>query len=114
MNSLNRFRPAKQFRCPPLVGRDAPFGYVEIVRGTEGSHNYQTTGALVGAFAAMNERGRKEWLKLTVGSVTEEASPSVSYGGSQNRAALSICGTATPMNASAHSISLSAITESLR
>lgn len=114
MNSLNRFRPAKQFRCPPLVGRDAPFGYVEIVRGTEGSHNYQTAGALVGAFAAMNERGRKEWLKLTGGSVTEEASPSVSYGGSQNRGELSICGTATPMNASAHSISLSAITESLR
>lgn len=111
MNSLNRFRPAKQFRCPPLVGRDAPFGYVEIVRGTEGSHNYQTAGALVGAFAAMNERGRKEWLKLTVGSVTEEASPSVSYGGSQNRAALSICGVTTLTNASNHSISSSAISE---
>lgn len=110
MNSLNRFRPAKQFRCPPLVGRDAPFGYVEIVRGTEGSHNYQTAGALVGAFAAMNERGRKEWLKLIGGS----ASPSVLFGGSQNRGELSICGTATPMNASAHSISLSVITESLR
>ena len=111
MNSLNRFRPAKQFRCPPLVGRDAPFGYVEIVRGTEGSHNYQTAGALVGAFAAMNERGRKEWLKLTVGSVTEEASPSVSYGGSQNRAALSICGVTTLTNASNHSKSSSAISE---
>lgn len=111
MNSLNRFRPAKQFRCPPLVGRDAPFGYVEIVRGAEGSHNYQTAGALVGAFAAMNERGRKEWLKLTVGSVTEEASPSVSYGGSQNRAALSICGLITLTNASNHSKSSSAISE---
>lgn len=111
MNSLNRFRPAKQFRCPPLVGRDAPFGYVEIVRGAEGSHNYQTAGALVGAFAAMNERGRKEWLKLTGGSVTEEASPFGSYGGSQNRAALSICGVTIPTNASNHSISSSAISE---
>jgi len=111
MNSLNRFRPAKQFRCPPLVGRDAPFGYVEIVRGTEGCHNYQTAGALVGAFAAMNERGRKEWLKLTGGSVTEEASPFGSYDGSQNRAALSICGVITPTNASNHSISSSAISE---
>lgn len=111
MNSLNRFRPAKQFRCPPLVGRDAPFGYVEIVRGTEGSHNYQTVGALVGAFAAMNERGRKEWLKLTGGSVTEEASPFGSYDGSQNRGGLSICGLITPMNASARSSSSSVNSE---
>ncbi len=111
MNSLNRFRPAKQFRCPPLVGRDAPFGYVEIVRGAEGSHNYHTAGALVGAFAAMNERGRKEWLKLTGGSVTEEASPLGSYGGSQNRGGLSICGLTTPMNASARSISSSVNSE---
>lgn len=111
MNSLNRFRPAKQFRCPPLVGRNAPFGYVEIVRGTEGSNNYQTAGALVGAFAAMNERGRKEWLKLTGGSVTEEASPFGSFGGSQNRGGLSICGVTNLTNASNHSISSSATSE---
>lgn len=101
MNSLNRYRPAKQFRCPPLVGRDAPFGYVERVRTPDGSHNYQSAGVIVGAFAAMNERGRKEWLKLTGGSETSTASLCGSSAGSQKPSALSICEKAMSMNASA-------------
>lgn len=74
MNSLNRYRPAKQFHCLPLVGRNAPFGYEEIVRGADGAHNYQPAGALVGAFAEMNEKGREAWKKLTVATVTTGAS----------------------------------------
>lgn len=74
MNSLNRFRPAKQFHCLPLVGRNAPFGYEEIVRGADGVHNYQPAGALVGAFTEMNEKGREAWKKLTVATVITVAS----------------------------------------
>ena len=68
MNSLNRFRPAKQFRCLPLVGKSSPFGYEQIVRAADGSHNYQPASELVGAFSAMNEKGRKEWKNLTGGT----------------------------------------------
>lgn len=70
MNSLNRFRPAKQFRCPPLVGRNVPFGYVERVRCADGSHNYQPADNLVGAFSAMNEKGPKEWKSLIANTET--------------------------------------------
>lgn len=102
MNSLNRFRPAKQFRCRPLVG-NAPFGYDEILRAADGSHNYQPTDELVGAFSAMNEKGRKEWAKLTAVSEIAGVSLSVSSAGNQSRTGLSICGLATHTNASAHS-----------
>ncbi len=78
MNSLNRFRPAKQFRCLPLVGKDSPFGYVEIVRGEDGSHNYQACAVLVGAFVEMNQKGRKEWRNLTGATVTTGESKSMS------------------------------------
>lgn len=102
MNSLNRYRPAKQFRCKPLVG-NAPFGYEEIVHSADGSHNYQTPADVVGAFAEVNERGREEWLKLTAGLKTAGESPSVLSAGNQKAIALSICGLATPISASAHS-----------
>lgn len=103
MNSLNRFRPAKQFRCPPLVGSNAPFGYVEIVRGSADANNYQRAAGMVEAFAAMNEQGRKEWLKLTGNSETTTGSLCVSSGGIQKSSALSIFvkRKATSMNASA-------------
>ena len=78
MNSLNRFRPAKQFRCLPLVGKSSPFGYVEIVRGENGGHNYQTCAALVGAFAEMNQKGRKEWKNLIDATGTTGESKSMS------------------------------------
>ena len=64
MNSLNRYRPAKQFRCMPLLG-DSPFRYVEIVRSQDGSHNYQPENGLVDAFFHLNEKGRDEWKSLT-------------------------------------------------
>lgn len=70
MNSLNRFRPAKQFRCLPLVGKNSPFGYVEIVRGENGDNNYQPCAALVGAFAEMNQKGREQWKSLIDATVT--------------------------------------------
>lgn len=78
MNSLNRFRPAKQFRCLPLVGKNSPFGYVEIVRDENGGHNYQACAALVGAFAEMNQKGRKEWRNLTGATATIGESKSMS------------------------------------
>lgn len=68
MNSVNRFRPAKQFRCLPLVGKDAQFGYVEIINNAADGGNYQPADLMVEAFVQMNEKGREEWLKLTGGS----------------------------------------------
>lgn len=103
MNSLNRYRPAKQFRCPPLVGSNAPFGYVERVRGSADANNYQRAAGMVEAFAAMNEQGREEWLKLTGNSETTTESRYGLSGGSQKNSALSIFvkRKATSMNASA-------------
>ncbi len=103
MNSLNRYRPAKQFRCPPLVGRNAPFGYVERVRGTADVHNYQRAAGMVEAFATMNEQGREEWLKLTGNSETTAESRYGSSAGRQKSSALSIFvkRKVTSMNASA-------------
>ncbi len=77
MNSLNRYRPAKQFRCKPLVG-NAPFGYEEIVHSADGSHNYQAPTDVVGAFSEMNERGRIEWNCLTGATSTTVESKSMS------------------------------------
>ncbi len=101
MNSLNRYRPAKQFRCPPLVGRNAPFGYVERVRGCADANNYQRAAGMVEAFATMNEQGREEWLKLTGGSETTAESRYGSSAGSQKSSALSTCGKVTSTSASA-------------
>lgn len=101
MNSLNRYRPAKQFRCLPLVGKNVPFGYVEIVHGDDGANNYQPCGEMVGVFALMNEKGREEWLRLTVDSKTAEASLSMSSDGSRRPDALYTCETVTIMSASA-------------
>ncbi len=101
MNSLNRFRPAKQFRCLPLEGKDTPFGYVEIVRGDADGDNYQTCAALVGAFAEMNEKGRAEWLKLTGGSEITTEYPSESSGGNPKHSALYTFAKGTIMSASA-------------
>ena len=67
MNIVNRYRPARQFRCRPLVG-NAPFGYDEILPGADGSHNYQPAGDMVGAFSVMNEKGREVWNSLTGGT----------------------------------------------
>lgn len=114
MNSLNRYRPATQFRCAPLVGKAAPFGYEQILRSADGGHNYQPAGNMVGAFSAMNEKGRKEWEKLTAGSKTAGGSPSGSSAGNQNRSALSICGLATHTNAPARFKSSSVTSEKLR
>lgn len=47
MNSLNRLRPAKQFRCLPLVGKDSPFGYVERLNDQADTNNYQPENAMV-------------------------------------------------------------------
>lgn len=101
MNSLNRFRPAKQFRCLPLVGKSVPFGYVEIVPGENGDNNYQPCAGMVAAFALMNEKGREEWLKLTAGSETNEVSRYGLSGGSQIPDALYTFAKVTNMNASA-------------
>lgn len=102
MNIVSRYRPATQFRCLPLVG-NSPFDYVQRLPAADGSNNYQPARDLVGAFLAMNEKGRNEWAKLTVGSKTAGGSPSGSSAGNQNRSALSICGLATHTSASAHS-----------
>ena len=101
MNSLNRLRPAKQFRCLPLVGKDSPFGYVERLNDQPGENNYQPENAMVEAFAQMNEKGREEWLKLTGGSETTEASRCGSFDGSQKADALYTFAKGTIMSASA-------------
>lgn len=101
MNSLNRLRPAKQFRCLPLVGKDSPFGYVERLNDQPGEDNYQPESAMVEAFSLMNEKGREEWLKLTGGSKTTEASLSTSSDGSPIRDALYTFAKGTIMSASA-------------
>lgn len=102
MNIVSRYRPATQFRCLPLVG-NSPFDYVQRLPAADGSNNYQPARDLVGAFSAMNEKGCKEWEKLTVGSKTAGESPSASSAGNQGRSALSICGLATHTSASARS-----------
>ena len=113
MNIVSRYRPATQFRCLPLVG-NSPFDYVQRLPAADGSNNYQPARDLVGAFSAMNEKGRKEWEKLTVGSKTAGGSPSASSAGNQNRSALSICGLATHTSAQARFKSSSATSEKLR
>lgn len=101
MNSLNRLRPVKQFRCLPLVGKDSPFGYVERLNDQADTNNYQPENAMVEAFTQMNEKGREEWLKLTGDSETTEASPSTSSGGSHRLDALYTFAKDTIMSASA-------------
>ncbi len=101
MNSLNRLRPVKQFRCLPLVGKDSPFGYVERLNNQADQNNYQPENAMVEAFALMNEKGREEWLKLTGDSETKEASPSTSLDGSLRPDALYTFAKGTIMSASA-------------
>lgn len=101
MNSLNRLRPAKQFRCLPLVGKDSPFGYVERLNDQADTNNYQPENAMVEAFAQMNEKGREEWLKLTGDSKTTTASRSGSSGGSHRLDALYTFAKGTIMSASA-------------
>lgn len=101
MNSLNRLRPAKQFRCLPLVGKESPFGYVERLNDQADANNYQPENAMVEAFAQMNEKGREEWLKLTGDSKTTTASRFVSLDGSPRLDALYTCAKGTSMSASA-------------
>ena len=114
MNSLTTQYRRSQLVALPVTGGKGPVQFVYGVRvqGAVEPVSYPFAEWVVGDFNSQAEKAECE--KSTGGSVTEEASPSVSFGGSQNRGELSICGTATPMNASAHSISLSAITESLR
>ena len=101
MNSLNRFRPAKQFRCLPLVGKDSPFGYVERLNDQGEVNNYQPGRSMVEAFSLMNEKGREEWLKLTGGSKTTEVSQSTSSDGNPRLDALYTIAKGTIMSASA-------------
>lgn len=101
MNSLNRLRPVKQFRCLPLVGKDSPFGYVERLNDQAEVNNYQPENAMVEAFARMNEKGREEWLKLTGNSKTTEGSRSTSFDGSPRVDALYTFAKGTIMSASA-------------
>lgn len=101
MNSLNRFKPAKQFKCLPLKGKSSPFGYVERVHSAGGANNYQSCSEMVAAFALMNEKGREEWLKLTGGSETTEVSRCGSFDGSQRVDALYTFEKGTIMSASA-------------
>lgn len=99
MNSLNRYRPAKQFHCLPLVGRNAPFGYEEIVRGADGAHNYQPACELVGVFAEMNEKGREAWKKLTVATGIAGASKYTLQAGTAKSGKSYSCVLTIPMNA---------------
>ncbi|GEM_PF-218451 len=114
MNSLTTQYRRSQLVALPVTGGKGPVQFVYGVRvqGAVEPVSYPFAEWVVGDFNSQGEKAECE--NSTGGFVTEEASPYVSYGGSQNRGELSICGLTTPTNASAHSISLSAITESLR
>lgn len=78
MNIVNRFRPARQFHCRPLVGKTAPFGYEAIIRTANGTNNYQPAVDLVAAFSEMNAKGHELWKSLTGTTGTSEELPSMS------------------------------------
>ena len=76
MNSVNRFRPATQFRCCPLVGK-SPFGYEQRLRTAADADNYQSERELVErAFSGMNAEGLVAWKNLTGTTSTGEVEQS--------------------------------------
>lgn len=107
MNSLTAKSRLPQLRMRPVPGTPL-FRYERRVLNRWVSCNHSRASRIVGVF---NRKAKKLCGISTGGFVTEEASPSVSYGGSQNRGGLSICGLNTPMNASARSISSSVNSE---
>lgn len=107
MNSLTAKSRLPQLRMRPIPGTPL-FRYERRVLNRWVSCNHSRARRIVGVF---NRKAKKLCGISTGGFVTEEASPSVSFVGSQNRAALSIYGVTTPTNASNHSISSSAISE---
>lgn len=111
MNSLTTQYRRSQLVALPVTGGKGPVQFVYGVRvqGAVEPVSYPFAEWVVGDFNSQAEKTECE--KSTGGSVTEEASLSVSFGGSQNRGELSICGVTTPTNASNHSLSSSAISE---
>lgn len=107
MNSLTAKSRLPQLRMKPVPGTPL-FRYERRVLNRWVSCNHSRASRIVGVF---NRKAKKLCGISTGGFVTEEASPSVSFGGSQNRGGLSICGLTTPMNASARSISSSVNSE---
>lgn len=76
MNSVNRYRPAAQFRCCPLVG-NALFGYEQRLRPAGDADNDQGGREWVErAFAEMNIRGLEAWNRLIALTSTGEAEQS--------------------------------------
>lgn len=107
MNILTAKSRLPQLRMRPVPGTPL-FRYERRVLNRWVSCNHSRASRIVGIF---NRKAKKLCGMSTGGSVTEEASLSVSFGGSQNRGELSICGVTTPTNASNHSKSSSAISE---
>lgn len=111
MNSLTTQYRRSQLVALPVTGGKGPVQFVYGVRvqGAVEPVSYLFAEWVVGDFNSQAEKAECE--NSTGGFVTEEASPSVSFGGSQNRGGLSICGLITPMNASARLSSFSVNSE---
>lgn len=107
MNSLTAKSRLPQLRMKPVPGTPL-FRYERRVLNRWVSCNHSRASQIVGVF---NRKAKKLCGMSTGGFVTEEASPSVSFGGRQNRGELSVCGLTTPTNASARSISSSVNSE---
>jgi hypothetical protein len=107
MNILTAKSRLPQLRMRPVPGTPL-FRYERRVLNRWVSCNHSRASRIVGVF---NRKAKKLCGMSTGGFVTEEASPSASFGGSQNRGELSICGLTTPMNASARSSSSSVNSE---
>lgn len=107
MNILTAKSRLPQLRMRPVPGTPL-FRYERRVLNRWVSCNHSRASRIVGVF---NRKAKKLCGMSTGGSGTEEASPSVSFGVSQNRGGLSICGLITPMNASARSSSSSVNSE---
>lgn len=76
MNSVNRYRPAAQFRCCPLVG-NSPFGYEQSLRPAGDADNDQGSREWVErAFAEMNIRDLEAWNSLIALTSTGKAEQS--------------------------------------
>lgn len=87
MSNLTRQSSTPQMRCLPLHGRADVYRYVQMVNGVWVPLNHTNRPAAVGDM--VEATGVNPYDHLTDGSLTSEASPSASSGGSQNPAALS-------------------------
>lgn len=99
MNSVTAINRLPQLRAIPVPGTPL-FRYERMVSGRWVACNHSRAAGVVGVYS---RRAKALCTNLTAGSGTAGVSLSVLSVGNQKAIALSICGLATPMSASAHS-----------